>query len=181
MSLIFKGNKELLNENVICLFCSRSIPLSLYYPTFDLLKCLLDQSVTIAGGWHSPLEKKVLRSREPNSKSNIILYLAKGIDHFPIPKELSNDFENGKVLIISKWKDNKRIDQKKADERNKLIVHTFNKFLFLSINENGNLESLYKSCMSQNKKVYLLDHPSNSKWINDKTVRVSQNNLKGII
>lgn len=181
MSLIFKGNKELLNENVICLFCSIFIPLSIYYPTFDFLKCLLNQSVTIAGGWHSPLEKKALKSRESISQSNIIYYLAKGIDHFTVPVKLSIDFDKGKVLIISKWKESKRIDQKKADERNKLMVDTFNKFLFLSINENGNLELLYKSCMSQNKKVYLLDHTSNSKWINDKTVRVSQNNLKGII
>lgn len=181
MSLIFKGNKELLNENVICLFCSRSIPLSLYYPTFAFLKCLLNQSVTIAGGWHSPLEKKALKSRESTSQSNIIYYLAKGINHFTVPVKLSIDFDKGKVLIISKWKESKRIDQKKADERNKLMVDTFNRFLFLSINKNGNLESLFKSCLSLNKRVYLLDHLSNSIWMNDKTVNVSQHNFKGII
>ena len=181
MARFFKGNKELLDTDVICLFCSRATPLSLYYPAFDFLKCVMNLPVTLAGGWHSPLEKKALKSRKLNSQSNIIFYLAKGIDNFAVPKELLIDFKDGKVLIVSKWKGSKRIDQKKADERNKLMVETLNKFLFLSINETGNLESIYKSCLALNKQVYLLNHPSNSIWMNDNTINVSQGNLKGII
>ena len=181
MSIIFNGNKDLLKDNVIGLFCSRSIPLSIYYPAFDFLKYLMNQPMTVASGWQSPLEKKTLKSRGPNSQSNIIYYLAKGIDQFTLPRGLLGDFKSGKVLIISKWKESKRIDQKKANERNKLMVDTLNKFLFISINENGNLESLYKSCLALNKQVYLLDHPSNSIWMNDSTVEVSQDNFKGII
>ena len=181
MCLLYKGNQNLIKKDVICLFCSRSVTLSIYYPAFDFLKYIMSQPITIASGWHSPLEKKALKSRESNSQSNIIFYIAKGIDHFKIDNKLSSDYEAGKILIISKWKRGKRIDQNKANERNQLMIERLNKFLFLSINKNGNLESIYKSCLSRNKQVYLLDHPSNSIWMNDKTATVSQYNIEGIV
>ena len=107
---------------------------------------------------------------------NIIFCLAKGIDYFRLTENLESDFKNGKILILSHWQDEKRIDQHKSDLRNKYMLETFNKFLFLSIKNTGNLEKLFYDCMSKNKQVFLFDHFSNIPWSENGAELVSAGN-----
>ncbi len=178
MKLYTHGNKNLLNNDCIGLFCSRSIPLSIYYPAFDLLKLLMNQPVTIGSGWHSPLEKRALKSRDAEAKSSLIFFLAKGINHFKVDETIKDDIENGKILIVSLWDKAKRIDQNKADQRNRYMLDTLDKFLFLSINTGGNLEKIYKEILGMGKNVYILDHPTNAEWINNGAMAISHHNIK---
>jgi predicted Rossmann fold nucleotide-binding protein DprA/Smf involved in DNA uptake len=178
MKIYTHGNKELLNKDCIGLFCSRSIPLSLYYQAFDFLKLLMNQAVTIGSGWHSPLEKKALKSRDAEAKSTLIFFLAKGIHHFQVDKNNKDDIKNGKILIVSQWDEAKRIDQNKAAQRNRYMLNSLNKFLFLSINTGGNLEKIFKDSLEMGKNVYILDHPTNAEWINNGAIAISHHNIK---
>lgn len=99
-SIHYKGNQRLVNEDVIALFCSREIPLSIYYPLLEFFEILFNEPVTVASGWHSTIEKKALELRKPLSASNVIYYLAKGIDQFEIPEKLQADFDRRKLLIV---------------------------------------------------------------------------------
>ena len=178
MKLYTHGNKNLLNKDCIGLFCSRSIPLSIYYTAFDFLKLLMNQSVTIGSGWHSPLEKKALKSRGVEAKSSIIFFLAKGINNFNVDESVKKGLENDKILIISLWDEAKRIDQNKADQRNRYMLERLDRLLFLSINSGGNLEKIYKDSLSMGKNVYILDHPTNAEWINNGAMAISHHNIK---
>ena len=176
MPIYQKGNIGLIQPGVICLFSSREIPLSLYNPVLDFLNLIMQQQLTLAGGWHSRIEKRALQQRGVKAKSNIIFCLAKGIDYFRLTENLESDFKNGKILILSHWQDEKRIDQHKSDLRNKYMLETFNKFLFLSIKNTGNLEKLFYDCMSKNKQVFLFDHFSNIPWSENGAELVSAGN-----
>ena len=181
MSLFFNGNKDLIDKDVICLFSSRLLPLSIYYPALDFLGELMKKPITLAGGWHSPLEKNAIQKRTPKSISNIIFYLAKGMQNFTLPDTLQGDFRSGKVLIVSKWKDSRRIDMSKVNQRNRLILETFDRFLFLSIHNKGNLDRLFHKCLENGKTIYIFDHHTNEKWKQDGIVLVSTRNIREIV
>jgi len=102
-SLYFKGNKELFSHDALSILCSRALPLSIYYQVLELLSILVNESLTIAGEWQSPLEKNALKYRKPESDSNIEYFLAKGINSFTIPKYL-NILPNNNKLLVSKCK-----------------------------------------------------------------------------
>lgn len=138
----------------------------------------MSSPVTLAGGWQSKLEKALLKMRRPGSPSNIIYVLAKGIHSFRLPKSLRGDLDRGKVLIISPWVHDSRIDQKRVKKRDDFIMDQMERFLFLNIQEGGNLEELFFRCLSQEKEVFLLDHPANQQWMNPQVVPLSKNDVE---
>lgn len=157
MEYYWRGNQDLLQEEVTCLYCSRSLPQSISYPIMEFLQSMLKETVTLASGWHSPVEKKALQLRAPLSSSNIIFYLAKGINHFQLPATLNEDFKMGKVLIVSQWMDDGRIDKRKARQRNELMLNNHDRHLFLHIEKGGHLEKHLEKCLALGKKVFLFD------------------------
>jgi hypothetical protein len=181
MALIYRGNRNLIQDNVICLFCSRSLPLSIYNPALDFLKALMNETVTLAGGWHSPLEKRALEAREPASDSNIVFCLAKGMENFSLPETLQNDFRENKVLIVSKWKNSRRIDISKVKQRNRMMLETFHRFLFLSIDDRGNLAELCQKCLESGKVVYIFDHHTNARWKQKVIIPISIRNMRNLV
>lgn len=124
------------------------------------------QPLTLAGGWHSKIEREALNLRRTGAPSSLIYFLAKGIQTFKLPKRLRGDLDRGKVLIMSLWMHDKRIDETKVKKRDRLILDRIHRFLFLNLKEGGNLEELFYRCLSQEKEVWVLDHPLNLRWDN---------------
>jgi hypothetical protein len=108
------------------------------------------------------------------------LALAKGIEHYELPEILKDDYDNNKILITSFWKDTKRISLEKSKIRNQSIIAKAEKILFLNIHENGNLNKLFDQSIALNKKVFMLDHPSNEQWITNGAIPLSKYNLEEI-
>ncbi len=178
MELFSDGNQDLLKENPIAFFCSRNIPLSVYYPALDLFQEIFRKQIVLAGGWQSAMEKQILKKRLPGDDSKVIFFLAKGIDHFKLPQELEKDFKENKVLIISLWKKIKRPDRNKIRLRNDLILRKINKYFFLYIDRGGNLNELFHWALLKEKDVFVFDHASNKYWIRDKVKVLSEKNLE---
>lgn len=141
----------------------------------------MNEKVTLAGGWHSPLEKKAIQERVPKAKSHIIFYLAKGINNFTLPSTLREDFQRGKILIVSKWRNRQRIDMSKVRQRDRLMLDTFGRFLFLSIQDKGNLDGLYHKCLETGKTVYIFDHHTNARWKQKEIIPISIRNMRTLI
>lgn len=175
------GNEELLRANPVAIYCSREIPLSIYQPALELVKTLMTRPLTLAGGWHSTLEKIALKSRTPEAPSNIIFFLAKGVNDFKIPSDLRNNIDAGKALFISPFMEGRRIDKKKVAKRDDLILTLINRYLFLNIDEGGNLDMLFDRCLDHKKEVFLLDHFSNHGWAINNVKLVSANKLGSLL
>lgn len=175
------GNEDLLNRNPIAIYCSRNTNPSLHEPTLELLQQLMSQPVTLAGGWQSPLEKEALALRKAGSDSNLIYFLAKGIQNFKLPPFLRSDVDKGKVLFVSRWMNEARIDREKVGKRDDLMLSKIDRFLFLNIEEGGNLEDIFFRCLSQEKEVFLFDHPVNQNWMNPEVDPVSSDNLASLV
>ena len=175
------GNEDLLKTNPVAIYCSREIPLSIYQPALELVQTLMTRPLTLAGGWHSTLEKTALKARTPGTPSNIIFFLAKGVQDFKIPLYLREDLDAGKVLLVSPLMEGKRIDKKKVVKRDDLILSLVNRYLFLNIDEGGNLDKLFDRCLSLKKEIFLLDHFSNHGWAIDNVELVSSDKLGSLL
>ncbi len=67
----FCGSKLLLKSSPVAIFCSREIPLSIYHIANETFTKMLKLPLTIAGGWQSAMEKRVLKNLTSESQANI--------------------------------------------------------------------------------------------------------------
>ncbi len=175
------GNEVLLKANPVAIYCSREIPLSIYQPALELVQTLMTIPLTLAGGWQSALEKASLKTRTPGSPSNIIFFIAKGVQGFKIPLYLREDLDARKVLLVSPFMEGKRIDKRKVAKRDDLILSLINRFLFLNIDEGGNLDKLFNQCLNLKKEVFLLNHFSNHGWAIGNVELISSDKLGSLL
>ncbi len=108
----FIGNKSLLNQFPIAVFCSREIPLSIYNTANETFGQMLTLPLVIGGGWQSTMEKRVLKNYTEESQARIIYFLAKGINHYKIPGHLSYLIGCGRLLIVSPFLNRPRIGKR---------------------------------------------------------------------
>ncbi len=118
----YLGNKELLKKWKIGFLASRKISTSSVLPILDWAVSISKQTdVAIVSGFHSRLEKEVLRFLL-HGKCGIIVVLARGI-YRKLPKQYEEAMSENRLFIISNEKENiKRISETNAHKRNKYIV-----------------------------------------------------------
>lgn len=177
----FAGNKSLLKKSPVAVFCSQEIPLSIYHTANETFSEMIKLPITIAGGWQSAMEKRVLKNFDGEGQANIIYFLAKGINRFSLPVHLTSLMDKGKILIISPFSDKRRIEKESVKARDKLIFAFINKFLFLYIKPDGYLEGIFRQCINEGKDVYVLEHAANSGCFIDGVKPLNQGNLKGVL
>jgi len=170
-----------LGKHAVCLLCSRKMPISIIVPAIEFLQSVMQHPITFISGWHSSIERKALRMRTLGMPSNIIYFLAQGIDHFKIPAYLQADYENHKLLVVSLWKTEKGTDRYRAKIRNEFLLNNCGKFLFLYISPKGKLVNLYQQAIDQQKDIFIFDHFSNSQWITKDVVPVSKYNSEALL
>ena len=175
------GNKNLLNHKPIAVFCSREIPLSIYHTANETFAELLKLPVALAGGWQSALEKRVLKNYSEDSQANIIYFLAKGINRFNTPKYLTSLMNSGRLLVVSPFLDEKRIEKRFVAARDELLLSLIQRFLFLYINPEGSLKNIFTRCVNQGRQVYILEHQVNSAYLRDGVTSVNRNNMREVL
>ena len=118
----YLGNKELLKKWKIGFLASRKISTSSVLPILDWAVSISKQTdVVIVSGFHSRLEKEVLRFLL-QGKCGIIVILARGM-YRKLPKQYEEAMNENRLFIISNEKENiKRISEANAHKRNKYIV-----------------------------------------------------------
>ena len=115
------GNTALLNRHKIALFCSRKCPAGKIMEAYDQFKkWAKNPEITIISGFHSPIEKECFKLLLAG-KANIILCPAREIEHMRILQEWRPALDEGRMLIISPFKD-RRADLKTTAQRNELVV-----------------------------------------------------------
>lgn len=140
----YLGNKELLKKWKIGFLASRKISTSSVLPILDWAVSISKQTdVVIVSGFHSRLEKEVLRFLL-HGKCGIIVVLARGM-YRKLPKQYEEAMNENRLLIISTEKDNiKRISEMTAYKRNKYIVEICDEQKFIGIDKYSSLYKIIK-------------------------------------
>ena len=115
------GNEELLQQSKIAFLCSRKVPANVVLKCYDWAIEQRDAGKCVISGFHSQLEKDVLHYLL-KGKQPIIIALARGLKNSLEP-ELQKPMEQGRLLIITPFeKKVKRITEKTAIIRNKMMI-----------------------------------------------------------
>jgi len=170
------GNVELLSQQKIALFASRSAPRQIYEPTLGLFKELGRLPLTLASGWQAPLEKFLFRHIEPQQQANYIHYLSSNINQFKPDARQKELLQLKKLLVISPLLKEKRASRPSVKKRDELIFRQVKKILFLYVHPGGRLETYFRQLSEQDYLLYLLDDPLNQAFRHEDVIPVSVDN-----
>lgn len=116
------GNIGLLHQPLVGLLCSKMCPGRLILRTHDLAHRWRADAIAVVSGFHSPIKQEclavLLRGSQP-----IILCLARSITDYRLPVALRAPVANGRLLILSPFKEGeRRMTKELAAERNRLVA-----------------------------------------------------------
>lgn len=146
------GNTELLKLHKTAFLCSRKVPASVVLKCYDWATQQRDEGNCVISGFHSQLEKDVLHFLLKGTQP-IILVLARGMKKMLEP-ELEKALAQNRLLIISPFeKEIKRVTEKTAQIRNKLMLELADNITVGFVSKGGMLEELIKAT---DKKISML-------------------------
>lgn len=156
------GDLDILSSPVVGLCCSVRCPGSVIVQTYDLATALRDAGVTVAGGFHSPIEKDcldiLLRGRQP-----VVICPARSIERMHLPREWRSPLDDGRLLILSPFSEGRtRTTAALAQERNEFIAALADAVLVPYASPGGRTEAICRSAVSSGKRLYVLDTPHNA-------------------
>lgn len=116
------GNRELLNERLHAVLCSKACPGEKIIEAIDLAQQWRVENRAVISGFHTPVEKECLRIflRGPQ---RIVICPARGLDPFQLPAEWQQKFKRGELLIISPFDSSiRRPTKETAELRTRLVL-----------------------------------------------------------
>ena len=116
------GNLDILDNNLLGLFCSIRCPGNIILDTYDCMRLLRDAGVPVVSGFHSPIEKDcldiLLKGDQP-----IVACPARGIVRMRVPNVWKKTIDEGRLLILSPFDEKeKRPTVSTARQRNHLVA-----------------------------------------------------------
>lgn len=104
--VFFTGNVDIINKYpVIGVLASGKAPGPVVWESYQFFYALRDAGVTIAGGWHSPLEKGILDALM-EGKVNVAFFAAKGLKARGFQQKFKLLDRTSSGLMISPFPDN---------------------------------------------------------------------------
>jgi len=115
------GNSSLLDLPLTAFLCSRKVPAEVVLRCYDWAIAQREAGNCVISGFHSPLEKDVLRYLL-KGKQPVILALARGLKQTWEPP-LQKALDEGRLLIISPFTEKtKRVSVDTAAVRNDMMI-----------------------------------------------------------
>lgn len=146
------GNLELLKLQKTAFLCSRDITAMIVLKCYDWAIAQREQGNCIISGFHSKIEKDVLHYLLKGDQP-IILAMARGLKQH-IEPEFKHEIEKRRLLVISPFeKEVKRITEKTALIRNRLMIELADNIAIGFISKGGNLEKLLKQTRKETIKI----------------------------
>jgi len=142
------GNIKLLELYKTAFLCSRKVPASIVLKCYDWAIDQRENGKCIISGFQSQIEKDVLHYLMKGNQP-IIIALARGLKNKLIP-EIKQELDQGRLLIITPFdNDVKRVTEKTAQVRNKMMIDIANEITVGCVSEGGNLEKLLKQTVKR--------------------------------
>ena len=164
VSIAALGDLNILQRKTLALFSSIKCPGNLVLKTYDLAQRLRQQSVTVIGGFHSPMEKEtlaiLLRGKQP-----VVICPARNIGAKMV-RDYSQLIEQGRVLILSPFDETQsRITSETSFTRNRFVAALADAVFVTHADANGKLAELCREVIAWNKKVHSFADEANAHLI----------------
>ena len=116
------GNREVLNERLHAVLCSRACPGEKIIEAIDLAQCWRAENRAVISGFHTPVEKECLRIFLHGPQC-IVICPARGLDPFQLPDDWQPKFKRGELLIVSPFDSSiRRPTKETAEIRTHLVL-----------------------------------------------------------
>lgn len=116
------GNRSLLAQKLTAFFCSQQCPGDIIIKSQDWANQAALGAATIISGFHTPVEKDVLRILL-RGKHPAILCVARSLKNYRVPTDLKPSIEAGTLLLISPFAaSERRVTAELAEQRNRHIL-----------------------------------------------------------
>ena len=170
------GDPALLHRKPVALFCSVQCPGDLILKSYDLARALRAHSVTLIGGFQSPIEKEFLElllrqpARQPGHAESpppsVIVCPARGLANMRIPRPWRDPLAAGRLLLLSTFPDSlRRPTAATAAQRNACIAALAHSIFILHAAQGSKTEALCRQALAAAKPVYTLPSPHNARLI----------------
>jgi len=175
------GNLEILDKNLLGLFCSIRCPGNIILDTYDCMRLLRDAGVPVVSGFHSPIEKDcfdiLLKGDQP-----IIACPARGIVRMRVPNVWKKPIDEGRLLILSPFDEKQnRSTLSTARQRNYLVALLGLSFLIPYAGPGSGTEKLGLEILRVGNKVFTFSQgPSSWDQTNVITIEPTVKGIEGL-
>ena len=150
------GNKHILNDFKLAVFCSKKCPPEIIVKSLDLAVEIRKARITVIGGFQTIVEKEffdILLSGD----QNIIWCPARNIENYQYPKKYKKAVKENRCLILSDFPiEDYRISQQRGMRRNHFVAEIADAILILHAAPNSNIETLAISHLNSEKKLFTI-------------------------
>jgi predicted Rossmann fold nucleotide-binding protein DprA/Smf involved in DNA uptake len=156
------GDRTLLNQPVLALWCSSQCPGDVIVRLYDLARSLRDADIPVIGGFHSPMEKECLDLLLPGTQP-IVICPARGIERMRVPAKWRTPLQEGRILVLSPFATkHKRPTVALAWQRNQLVAEAASQVFVAHAASGGKTIQLCQHVLRMGKTVWTLDTASNA-------------------
>lgn len=156
------GSMELLDRPCLGFFCSIRCPGDLILQSLDFAMEWRDDRFPVAGGFHSPIEREVLRILL-RAAQPVVLCPARGLTGMRVRREFRQPLEEGRLLIASPFPASvRRPTVDLAEQRNRFVTSLVQAVLLGYAEPGGKLQALARAFSTSTKAVFAFGHPRNA-------------------
>lgn len=159
------GDLAILQRPALALFCSIACPGGVILRTYDLARDLRDAGVTVAGGFHSPMEREclhlLLRGTQP-----VVVCPARGITQMRLPREWRTPLVEGRLLLLSPFGDGpRRATAELALARNLFLAALAGAVLIAHARPGGRTEQFAAAVAAWGMPLFTLESPHSANLV----------------
>jgi predicted Rossmann fold nucleotide-binding protein DprA/Smf involved in DNA uptake len=154
--IYYLGNYDINSSVKIAYFCSNKCAGNIILKAYDLAQELREKGITVISGFHTPVEKEVLRILLRGQQS-IIICPARSIENWRMPSEYKKPIDDGRLLIISPFdKKHGRITAETSQIRNELVASLAD-MIFVACAAPGSKTALLVRELAESNNVFSFD------------------------
>lgn len=159
--ITLSGNPAPLEDPIVGLFCSVRVPGRAAVEAYDVALQLSGSGSTIAGGFHSPLERELLPYLLSGSAS-VVVCPARGLEGMRMLAGWRQALAESRLLLLSAFPSTlKRPTLAAAELRNRVVAALSSRLIVLHASSGGRLAHLTREAVSWGLPVDCLDHSAN--------------------
>ena len=157
-SLHGMGDRQLLDNTWTAFFCSVRCPGNLILKAYDLAQKWRAENQPVIGGFHSPVEREVLRILL-RSTVPVSIVLARSLPK-RIPPDFHRPLEEGRLLLLSPFDaKTKRATQETAARRNEVVAALAGRIVVAYAASGGKTDAFCRAVVGTGKTCLTFDDP----------------------